>query len=86
MTEEFTLRDKALSLPQGHPARIAYRDYKRSQANIAEDIRTTGNTTSSAVGECATEQLRRATEKVEAAIAAGENERPVRHLEYGGTK
>ena len=64
------IRDLALSLPFGHPARTLYRDYVRSQANVAEDIRATGTSTSGALGEQS--ELIRA--RMEAAVIAAARE------------
>lgn len=78
---EITLRDQALSLPLGHPARVAYRDYVRAQHNAREEFNAGQHGHGHMISDNASRHLATVTEKVEAAIAAGENERPVRHLE-----
>lgn len=85
MPETYTLRDKALSLPVRHPARIKYRDYIRGQANAREEARhaieTGGNATHGhLIGDHAARQIAAVEAAVNAAIEAGENERPLRHL------
>jgi hypothetical protein len=36
--DTYTLRDKALSLPANHPARVKYRDFVRACANASDDL------------------------------------------------
>jgi hypothetical protein len=66
---EYTLRDKALSLPQGHPARVLYRDYVRANHNMAEEVNAGDQSHGYLASGRNQRQLETVTAAVESAIA-----------------
>lgn len=66
---EYTLRDKALSLPVGHPARTAYRNHVRGCANAREEVAAGEYEHGFLQAGTEGENLHCVTELVEAAIA-----------------